>query len=74
MEEKVLIVDRIEGDLLIVEFGDSYIKDGVNGWTNIKPIDKDECTSLFSRTLLGDNSFTKNEDESIEVTYELKIT
>lgn len=26
MEEKVLIVDRIEGDLLIVEFGDSYIK------------------------------------------------
>lgn len=55
-------------------FGDSYIKDSVNGWTNIKPIDKDECTSLFSRTLLGDNSFTKNEDESIEVTYELKIT
>lgn len=55
-------------------YGDTYIKDSLNGWTNIKPIDKDDCNKLFSRTLLGENSFIKNEDESIEVTYELKIT
>lgn len=55
-------------------YGDSYIKDSTGGWTNINPIDKNDCTNLFSRTLLGDNSFTKSEDESIEVTYELKIT
>lgn len=55
-------------------YGDSYIKDGVGGWTHIKPIEKSDCTKLFSRALLEENSFIKNEDESIEVTYELRIT
>lgn len=43
-------------------------------WYHLRPFKQQDCTQLFSRTILSDNDkIIKNEQQTIQVTYELEL-